>query len=99
MQLGPCKQSEYVWFEKRGKRIQINSYYICFIHIVLLVPYCLKQRRHLLYLLTLFYSCEQLCQLLQEQDVEKRGLPEEEGEAEAGHGIFTKFSIKNNFIS
>jgi hypothetical protein len=31
----------------------------------------------------LYYSCEQLCELLQEQDVEKRGLPEEEGETKA----------------
>jgi hypothetical protein len=36
------KQSEYIWFRKRGKRIQITSYDICFIHTVILVPYCLE---------------------------------------------------------
>ncbi len=38
-------------------------------------------------------SCEQLCQLLQEQDVEKRGLPEEEGETKAQCRIFIKFKF------
>ncbi len=72
--------------EKRGRRSQIISYeirYTSSAYLFLILWSIPESTATFVVFIDFCSSCEQLCQLLQEQDVEKRGLPEEEGETKA----------------
>jgi hypothetical protein len=81
--------------EKSGKMSHITSYDICYKYcstcFLFFGAYLSESTTTFVVFIDVCSSCEQLCQLLQEQDVEKRGLPEEEGETKAKRRIFIEF--------
>jgi hypothetical protein len=97
MQLEPCKQSEEFGLEKRRKMSQKATNDICYKEsstcFLFFGAYLSESTTTFVVFIDVCSSCEQLCELLQEQDVEKRGLPEEEGETKAYCRIFIKFKF------